>query len=75
LRIGHEGLDNTENWTNSSDHAAFHEQNISFVYFGVADHEDYHKPTDDFERIDTQFYADAVETIIQVFKKYDTLEY
>lgn len=74
LLIDHEGLTKGDNWTNSSDHAAFHKADIPFIYFGVADHEDYHKPTDDFERIDNQFYQDAVETIIQVFKKLDTLE-
>lgn len=74
LVIGHEGLDAKDNWTNSSDHAAFHKAKIPFVYFGVADHDDYHKPTDDFEKIDKQFYKDAVETIIQVFIKYDALE-
>lgn len=74
LLIGHEGLGDGDDWTNSSDHAAFHKANIPFIYFGVADHEDYHKPTDDFERIDTVFYQDAVETIIQVFKKLDTLQ-
>lgn len=74
LLIGHEGLGDGDNWTNSSDHAAFHKANIPFIYFGVADHEDYHKPTDDFEKIDNQFYQDAVETIIQVFTKFDALE-
>ncbi|WP_290697046.1 M28 family peptidase [Lacinutrix sp.] len=74
LLIGHEGLGDGDDWTNSSDHAAFHKADIPFIYFGVADHEDYHKPTDDFERIDNQFYQDAVETIIQIFTKFDTLE-
>ncbi|WP_299884149.1 M20/M25/M40 family metallo-hydrolase [uncultured Lacinutrix sp.] len=74
LLIGHEGLGDGDNWTYSSDHAAFHKAKIPFIYFGVADHEDYHKPTDDFERIDTVFYQDAVETILQVFKQYDALE-
>ncbi|WP_052158289.1 M28 family peptidase [Lacinutrix jangbogonensis] len=74
LLMGHEGLGDGDNWTNSSDHAAFHKAEIPFIYFGVADHEDYHKPTDDFERIDNQFYQDAVETIIQVFTKFDALE-
>ena len=36
LLIGHEGLDKEQNWTNSSDHAAFHAQKIPFIYFGVA---------------------------------------
>lgn len=73
LLIGHEGLDKGDNWTNSSDHAAFHKAKIPFIYFGVPDHEDYHKPTDDFERIDNQFYKDAVQTIIRVFEVYDTM--
>ncbi|AUC83731.1 peptidase M20 [Lacinutrix sp. Bg11-31] len=74
LLIGHEGLGDGDNWTNSSDHAVFHKADIPFIYFGVADHEDYHKPTDDFEKIDNQFYQDAVETIIQIFTKFDALE-
>jgi len=73
LLIGHEGLDREDNWTNSSDHAAFHAENIPFIYFGVADHEDYHKPTDDYKRIDNQFYKDAVQTIIRMFEIYDAM--
>lgn len=74
LVIGHEGLTKGDNWTYSSDHAAFYKANIPFVYFGVADHKDYHKPTDDFKNIDQQFYKDAVQTIITVFDKLDRLE-
>jgi Zn-dependent M28 family amino/carboxypeptidase len=75
LLIGHEGLDQSDDWTFSSDHAPFYKAEIPFVYFGVADHADYHKPTDDFERIDTVFYTDAVQTIINVFKMYDALTF
>lgn len=75
LLIGHEGLDAGDNWTYSSDHAAFHKANIPFIYFGVADHKDYHKPTDDFENIDQQFFMDAVQTIITVFSMFDSLEF
>lgn len=74
LKIGHEGLDGKDNWTNSSDHAAFHKEHIPFVYFGVPDHEDYHKPTDDFENIDQEFYKDTVETILSLINKFDALE-
>ena len=35
-----------------SDHGAFHAAGIPFVYFGVEDHPDYHKPTDTFDKID-----------------------
>ena len=73
LLIGHEGLDKEDDWTKSGDHAAFHKAKIPFVYFGVADHKDYHEPTDDYENIDPQFYKDAVQTIINVFEQLDTL--
>ena len=75
LLIGHEGLGDGDNWTYSSDHAAFHKAKIPFIYFGVADHKDYHKPTDDFENIDQQFYKDAVQTIITAFTAFDSLEF
>ena len=73
LVIGHEGLTKADNWTHSSDHAAFYDKNIPFVYFGVADHEDYHKPTDDFENIDQEFFKDAVQIILNTFKEFDLL--
>ena len=34
----------------SSDHGPFHDAGIPFVYFGVEDHPDYHKPTDTADR-------------------------
>ena len=36
----HEGLDDSEDWTYSSDHAIFYQNKIPFIYFGVADHND-----------------------------------
>jgi len=74
LLIDHEGLTKADDWSFASDHAAFHKAKIPFVYFGVADHEDYHEPTDDFENIDQQFYKDAVQTIISVFNQFDNLD-
>lgn len=71
LTKGHDGEDGKENWTFSSDHAAFHKAKIPFIYFGVADHEDYHKPTDDYENIHPEFYKNVVQTIINVFKALD----
>jgi hypothetical protein len=65
LKIGH------KEWTYASDHAGFHKAKIPFIYFGVEDHEDYHKPTDDYENIHPQFYIDVVQTIIDFFKKAD----
>lgn len=51
-------------WTNQSDHAAFHAVKIPFIYFGVEDHKDYHRSTDDFANIQPDFYVKVVETII-----------
>jgi Zn-dependent M28 family amino/carboxypeptidase len=52
-------------WTSQSDHYNFHLKKIPFVYFGVEDHADYHRPTDDFERINKVFYCNSVETILR----------
>ena len=73
LRLGHDDYLNQqeEDWTNSSDHRVFHDRGIPFVYFGVEDHEDYHKPSDTFENINQQFYIDAVKLIIQSIENYD----
>jgi len=53
-----------EDWTNQSDHGPFHEANIPFVYFGVEDHPDYHKPTDTADKINRGFFVDVAETIL-----------
>lgn len=53
-----------DDWTYASDHAAFHAEKIPFVYFGVEDHEDYHKPTDTFDKIDPEFYQKTVHLIL-----------
>lgn len=65
LKIGH------KEWTYASDHAGFHKAKIPFIYFGVEDHKDYHKPTDDFKNIHPEFYTNAVQTILNFFKKVD----
>lgn len=66
LRFGHDerGVEGMQDWTGSSDHRAFHSLGIPFVYFGVEDHEDYHKSSDDFERIDPAFFINAVRTVL-----------
>jgi Zn-dependent M28 family amino/carboxypeptidase len=66
IRFGHDqpGLQGVPDWTGSSDHRAFHARGIPFVYFGVDDHEDYHRPSDEFERIDAGFFLNAVRTIL-----------
>lgn len=65
LSFGHDSPQGQtgDDWSNASDHAPFHQKGIPFVYFGVEDHEDYHKPTDTFERIHPRFFAAAVTGI------------
>jgi Zn-dependent M28 family amino/carboxypeptidase len=53
-----------QDWTNQSDHGPFHADKIPFVYFGVEDHADYHKPTDTADKINRGFFVDVAETIL-----------
>jgi hypothetical protein len=73
LRFGHDrpNLPAGDDWTMSSDHGRFHAAGIPFVYFGVEDHADYHKPTDDPERIDPTFFAGAVRTVLDAVRVLD----
>ncbi|HYE86926.1 MAG TPA: M28 family peptidase [Vicinamibacterales bacterium] len=58
-------------WTNQSDHGPFHAAKIPFVYFGVEDHADYHKPTDTADKINRSFFVDAAETILDALLALD----
>ena len=72
ILFGHdEPVTGKDDWTNLSDQAAFHAKKIPFLYFGVEDHADYHKPTDDFKNIDKEFYQNAVGAILEVVKNID----
>jgi hypothetical protein len=75
IRFGHDRPDNAgntlEDWTQSSDHGAFHDAGIPFVYFGVEDHPDYHKPTDTVDRIEPSFFGDAADTIVEAIRMFD----
>ena len=73
LSFGYEGpsVPRSDDWTFQSDHFAFHQAKIPFVYFGVENHKDYHQPTDDFVNINQTFYVHAVETILEAIKAFD----
>jgi Zn-dependent M28 family amino/carboxypeptidase len=58
-------------WTNQSDHYNFHKKKIPFIYFGVEDHPDYHRATDDFEKVNTTFFARSAETILTAIQLLD----
>jgi acetylornithine deacetylase/succinyl-diaminopimelate desuccinylase-like protein len=60
-----------EDWTNSSDHAAFHAAGIPFVYFGVEDHPDYHEPTDTADKVDRDFAGAVADMVIEAIRAFD----
>ncbi|MGH9309623.1 MAG: M28 family peptidase [Vicinamibacterales bacterium] len=73
LAFGHDkpasqasGLDD---WTNSSDHGPFNAAGIPFLYFGVEDHPDYHKPTDTADKIPRAFYVEAVRVVLDTVRR------
>ena len=74
LKLGHDtdadGKDN--NWTKQSDHYAFAEKGVPWVYFGVEDHPEYHKPSDDFATVPQDFYVRATRTVISAVRALDS---
>lgn len=72
LSIGHDRPeDKDQNWTNQSDHYEFHKKKIPFLYFGVEDHPDYHRASDEFSRINYSFYYQATNTILNLVQIID----
>jgi len=64
-KLGH------DDWTNQSDQGAFNAKNIPFLYFGVEDHKDYHKATDEYPTITKAFFNDAANAVLEVVKNID----
>lgn len=60
-----------DNWVEASDHGAFHRAEVPFLYFGVNYHPDYHRPSDDYERITPAVFQNATELAIDGFRALD----
>ncbi|RAK57858.1 M20/M25/M40 family metallo-hydrolase [Phenylobacterium deserti] len=74
LKLGHDGAPpwtGHDDWTKQSDHYAFHQKGVPWIYFGVEDHPDYHRPTDDFDKIPQAFFKGASETITAAARLFD----
>lgn len=73
LLTGHDrpDLPPGDDWTMASDHGPFHRAGVPFLYFGVEDHPDYHRPSDEADKVDPAFYAAAVETVIDAVREID----
>ncbi|HYN06909.1 MAG TPA: M28 family peptidase [Vicinamibacterales bacterium] len=73
LLLGHDdpGRRDLQDWTRDSDHFAFHEVKIPFIYLGVEDFEHIHKSTDDYGNMSHDFFVRAVETAVRVIQEFD----
>ncbi|WP_051189601.1 M20/M25/M40 family metallo-hydrolase [Daejeonella oryzae] len=58
-------------WTMQSDQGPFAQDNIPFIYFGVEDHKDYHKPSDEYQNINADFFYGASNAILNSTIKVD----
>jgi Zn-dependent M28 family amino/carboxypeptidase len=68
LRVGHDQPDvsGQDDWTGSSDHGPFHAAGIPFLYFGVEDHADYHRESDEAGHVEPDFFRRSVQTIADI---------
>ena len=73
LKLGHDtDVDGPQNnWTSQSDHGVFAAAGVPWVYFGVEDYPEYHKPTDDFATIPQPFFRDAITTVVAAVRLFD----
>ena len=71
VTFGHDrpGVAGVDDWTHSSDHGPFHDAGVPFLYFGVEDHADYHKPTDTADKIPHAFHAAATGVVLETVKR------
>ncbi|WP_428152502.1 M20/M25/M40 family metallo-hydrolase [Brevundimonas sp.] len=60
-----------DNWVEASDQGAFFNAQVPFLYLGVNYHPDYHRPSDDFERITPSVFQSAVELSWSSFQALD----
>lgn len=66
LASGYDNSSFPENWVNSSDHASFYSKGIAFLYLGVEDHVDYHKPTDTYENVNLNKFTENANIFLQM---------
>lgn len=71
VRAGHDTGSGRDDWTGASDHAVFHARGIPFLYFGVEDHADYHRPSDDPDGIQPGFITRAARTVLDAVRSAD----
>ena len=60
-----------DNWVDASDQGAFHDAQVPFLYLGVNYHPDYHRPSDDFDKITPSVFQSATELSYSSFRALD----
>jgi C-terminal processing protease CtpA/Prc len=58
----------------SSDHASFYYEDIPVLSFFTGQHEDYHKPSDDYDKINFTGISKISEYIVDIVKELDSKE-
>lgn len=65
LLLGHDDPKlGADDWSNQSDHWAFGLAGRPWIYFGVEDHPEYHRPSDDFATVPQDFFRNAAATVV-----------
>ncbi|MGE0363510.1 MAG: M28 family peptidase [Vicinamibacterales bacterium] len=71
VKFGHDTGGGQDDWTMQSDHGPFHTAGIPFVYLGVEDHADYHKPGDTADKIDAGFLGGVAAFVLDLVAALD----
>jgi hypothetical protein len=58
--------------TGPSDHTSFYLKNIPVLHFFTGAHEDYHKPSDDFEKINSEGVTKVLRLIVRIIESLDS---
>ncbi|MEO0548931.1 MAG: M28 family peptidase [Pseudomonadota bacterium] len=73
VRMGFDTGEGRDDWTLLSDHGVFFRAGIPHLYLGVEDHPDYHRPSDDFENVDKDWYLRSIETVVMMADAADAI--
>ncbi len=68
-KCGNVQLKTSESGIGPSDHTSFYYQEIPVLHFFTGTHSDYHKPTDDFEKINIDGEVQVLSLIINVINR------
>jgi len=66
--MGHDTGNSRDDWTYLSDHSPFYRKKIPFLYLGVEDHVDYHRPTDTYDKTNFSIYTENCNMIALLVK-------